>query len=462
MVKPSVQMRLERTLLAVVASSCAAAACDAPGKSPYFGNVSRLSVLDTTPQNGDTDVGTGVSIEIELGDDPASQQAVEDAFTLEEAATGVPVPVSVTLLDEEDIVQIALTGGLDLATTYRAALNGLVDARGRAMEPYEWTFTTIDPPSPALIGAHPLPGSTAPGNFVVRAVFSVPLNAALLGANPIRVNAGGVGGSTTYDASSNTLTFHPNTTANGGMAVALDPVTDVYGRQFAPSGWTFDANDAVIDATRPTTPANVVATETSAGTITVTFDPVVDDQWGGSDIRYEAVFTRVNTIPADCDDPFVAASVRTAVYGSASSLSISGLEGGSWAVTLDAEDGSGRRSLGAMTAAVPLELAPVSFTAVIQPLLEERCALNGCHTGTNPPGYVDYTAAREEIVAHEGQTGLPLVTPYCLAESYLWHKLVPGYEIEGQRMPPEDVSTSYLTRRERDLFRRWIVEQGGE
>lgn len=450
-------MRLCATAAAVAAVSCAA--CDAPGRSPFFEGRSSVVVLDTTPVAGATDVSIDAVLEIELTGD-VTQQAVDDAFSLVELPALTPVFVAVTYAD--GLVRVTPGDGLDLDTQYRASLTGLVDARGRVSDPFEWDFTTLNPPAPALFLSVPAQGTTVPGNFVVRAAFSVPLNAALLGASPIRLNAGAIGGATTYDAPSQTLTFRPNTTVDGAVAVALDPVTDVYGRQFAPAGWTFDAVAATVDALRPTLAGAVTATESSAGTIIVTFDPALDDQWSGTSLRYDARITRLPPpAPAGCLDPFEPETRRGAVYGSAGAITFSGLGGGSWSVVLEAEDGSGRRSLPSMVAGtVPLILDTVTFDAVIQPILGDKCALSGCHVGSAAPGYVDYTGTRDEIASHVSQLDVELVVPYCLEQSYLWRKLTPGYEIEGQLMPPAEAPSSALSRRERELFRRWIQEQG--
>lgn len=453
-----------RVSAAVIAVSCAA--CSAPGDSPFFERRSPVGIIDTTPPDGAVEVGIDVDLEIEFGGDVLNAQAIESAFTLVELPAETPV-VGLVVSYDDRLARIALPNGveLELGSRYRASLDGLLDVRGRPLEPYQWEFTVVDPPAPALVAMLPAPASTAPGNFVVRAIFNVPLDPALLGANPLRVNAGAVGGSTTYDPSSNTLTFHPNTTANGGMSVTFDlaGVEDVYGRQFVPSGWAFVADDAIVDATRPTLGGNVSASETSAGTITVVYDAAADDRWSGTGIRYEALLTKLKPpAPTGCLDPFEPESVRAAVYGTTSSgIAVSGLSGGSWSVLLDAEDGSGRRSLATTAGTVTLTQGAATFAARIQPLLEEGCALSGCHVGNDPPGYVDYTGTLGEIVAHESQTGLPLVTPYCLQQSYLWHKLAPGFEIDGQPMPPRSVEASALSRRDRELFRRWIVEQGG-
>lgn len=453
-----------RVSAAVIAVSCAA--CSAPGDSPFFERLSPVGILDTTPAADAVDVAIDTDLEIEFGGDVRNAQAIEDAFTLVALPAETPV-VGLVVSYDDRLARIVLPNGVDLelGSRYRASLTGLLDVRGRPLEPYQWEFTVVDPPAPALVAMLPTPASTSPGNFVVRAIFNVPLDPALLGANPLRVNAGGVGGSASYDPSSNTLTFHPNATANGGMSVTFDlaGVVDVYGRQFVPSGWAFTANDAIVDASRPTLAGNVTASETSAGTITVTYDPAIDDQWSGTGIRYEALLTKLKPpAPAGCLDPFEPESIRAAVYGTTpSGIAISGLSGGSWSVLLDAEDGSGRRSLASTGGTVTLTQGAATFVTAIQPVLEERCALSGCHVGNDPPGYVDYTDTRDEIVSHESQTGLALVTPYCLQQSYLWHKLAPGFEIDGQSMPPLSVEASALSRRDRELFRRWIVEQGG-
>lgn len=454
-------MRVRRATVAAWVLSCAA--CSAKGDSPYFESVSPVSVLDTAPAAGEGGVSIDAVLEIEFSGE-IDPQGVEDGFALETLA-GAAVPVVVSYAAKIARVTLASGERLDLDTAYRASLEGLRDARGRPMPAYEWQFTTVNPPPATVVARLPAPGSTAPGNFVVRAVFSVPIDASLLGANPIRVNAGAVGGSSAYDAAGRTLTFRPNAPADGPISVVIDPVFDVYGRQLTlTSGWSFSAAIATVDAERPTLPGAVTAAETSAGTITVTFDPAADDQWSGDSVRYEALLTRLKPpAPTGCLDPFEPEAHRAAVYGTSAGISVSGLSGGTWLVILEAEDGSGRRSLPhPADAPVTLSQAAPTFTTAIEPLLTERCALSGCHAGANPPGFVDYTGTRDEIVSHQSQHDeMPLVTPFCLERSYIWRKLNPGYEIEGQLMPPDIVSASSLSRRERELFRGWIQDLGG-
>ena len=452
-------MRVRATTFAVVALSCAA--CDAPGESPYFDRASPVRVIETVPAADATDVAIDSVLEVELGGE-IDPQGLDDAFTLVELPAESPVAVLVEY--ESRVARVTLAAGdLELDTRYRAALGGIRDVRGRPVDPFTWEFTTLAPPAPALVRQLPAPGSTTPGNVVVRAVFSVPLDPGALGASPIRLNGGAVGGQTTYDEPGRTLTFRPNASVDGTITVALDPVTDAYGRTFAPAGWTFDADIALEDEVRPTLPGAVAATETSAGTITLTWELAADDVWPASSLRYDALLTRLAPpVPAGCLDVFEPRTVRAAVYGTGGALSVTGLEGGRWSVVLEAEDGSGRRSQPQPAPEdVVLSIGAPTFAAAIEPLLSERCALSGCHAGSDPPGFVDYTAPREDVIAHQSQAGMPLVTPHCLEQSYLWRKLEPGFEIEGQPMPPASVEASTLSRRERALFRRWIQDEGG-
>lgn len=437
-------------------------ACETPGSSPFFEATSPVRVLDTTPPGSAPGVAVDATIEIELSGE-VLESSLGGAVTVAPIG-GAVLPVQVTA--DGTIVEVRLAAGatFDLATTYRVTVSGLRDLRSRPIEVESWTFQTVAPPEGLLVTRLPAPGTTAPGDFLVRAVFNVALDPAQVGPNAMRLNGGGIGGTVVYDAPAQALTFRPNSTVDGPVTVNMGTITDVYGRDIVPPDWSFTADAAIEDVDRPVLPGQVSVTETSAGTIAVTFEPATDDVWGASDMRYEALFLKLPPASsADCEDAFSTESLRVVGFGDGGTLLATGLSGGRWSVFVEAEDGSGRRSLPRSgELAAPLSIGVPTFGTHIQPILEQRCALAGCHAGSNPPGFVDYTAPREEIVAHVGQLEMPLVEPFCLESSYLWRKLMPGFEIVGQHMAPPGVDEGAISRRERDLFRRWIVDQGGQ
>jgi hypothetical protein len=298
----------------------------------------------------------------------------------------------------------------------------------------------------------------------------VPIDTSQFDATPMQVRADGVlvAGQFSYDIPGQTLSFKPAAAADGAITVELDPMTDIYGRPVtatSASGWAFTADAAVEDLERPVLDGVTATTSTtsSGGTISVSFDLASDDTWPSGTMRYEVLLTRLAPpTPPGCGDSFTPEVRRIAIFGSAGTVAIGSLvPGTSWGILVEAEDGSGRRSLANGTGGNLTIAGGPTFVDVIEPLISDRCAV-ACHTGSNPPGYVDYTQSLDEIKAHESQyQAMPLVTPFCLEESYLWRKLSPGYEIVGQPMPPKEIPAAALSRREREQFRLWIQELGG-
>lgn len=69
-----------------------------------------------------------------------------------------------------------------------------------------------------------------------------------------------------------------------------------------------------------------------------------------------------------------------------------------------------------------------------------RCALSGCHTGTNPPRGLDLTDPQASAshlvgVASDERPELMRVQPFDASSSYLYLKLIGDPSILGDRMP---------------------------
>ena len=208
-----------------------------------------------------------------------------------------------------------------------------------------------------------------------------------------------------------------------------------------------------------------MSTENPPGSLSLTLPSVSDDSWPAGQIRWEvlAAHERPAAAPAGCNDVFDPQLTRTAVVGSsgAGAVILGGLANGMWSVSVVAEDGSGRRSPPTPPVSVTIAAGAVAFDPTVRKILDDRCAFAGCHAGANPPGFFDLAQPRAAIVAYQTKApGKPVaVEPYCLSGSYLWWKIEPGFPIDGGLMPPHDVDTPALSRRERALIESWI-EQG--
>jgi hypothetical protein len=96
-----------------------------------------------------------------------------------------------------------------------------------------------------------------------------------------------------------------------------------------------------------------------------------------------------------------------------------------------------------------------TFSGHVQPILDARCAVAGCHGNMAPALGLDLTegAARDSLFQMSTQNpDIPLVTPGNPTNSYLMTKLT-GDGFSGQQMPLGAVP---LTEAEQDIVRLWI------
>lgn len=440
-----------------------------------------MTLLDRSPAADDPSAPVDAPIEAEFSG-AISTNGIASGFRLFlGTSSGAPVAAHYTFAEGARVASLTPDTPLALGADYLAKVEpGFPDAKGRPLAGFVWTFHTETPAATTLSRLVPAPGQLAPVNFVLRAGFSQPLSAATVSSlvrATIVTSAGGLTSQSlaqaSYDAEANALFFRPAQDAPPNatirVLVSASNLTDTYGRAIPSSllaGWTFSTS-AAGDYTRPVIGAISAATEAPAGSGSgrVTLPTVTDNLWGATEIRWEATFAhQTPPFPAGCDDVFDPQERRRAVLGSSGggTLSVSGLTNGYWAVTVVAEDGSGRRSLPSAPKMFAVTAGAVVFDPVVKTIFHDRCAFEGCHAGPQPAGYIDLdTSTRDQVVGYQPKNPVrPVaVQPYCLSRSYLWWKLVPGYDIDAGLMPPSYVDTPALTRREREEIRSWI-EQG--
>lgn len=98
----------------------------------------------------------------------------------------------------------------------------------------------------------------------------------------------------------------------------------------------------------------------------------------------------------------------------------------------------------------------VGFAQHVEPLLADRCASSGCHSGARPSASLSLVVGRsyDELVdVPSSCRGLPLVAPGEVSRSYLWNKLTGVEMCSGTLMPKRDQS---LATAELEIIRSWI------
>lgn len=147
----------------------------------------------------------------------------------------------------------------------------------------------------------------------------------------------------------------------------------------------------------------------------------------------------VNTLfPSVSGDLYVVVEAPAAILGAAFIFNGEGEPALANASAIDAVPGGG-------------QVGPtVSFSADVQTIFTNSCALSGCHSGPSPSSGLNLQAgnAYAEIVnGNAAQSNLDLISPGSLEESYLYQKIDPNGSRVGSRMPlsgsisPEQINT---------------------
>lgn len=454
-----------RAQFASYAALLALAGCSASGESPFFDRGSPYRVVDTVPRNAETGVPVDLVVEAEFGGE-IDGAILPTAFRLLDTA-GNAVPGTVSYADR--VARFDPQPLLSAGASYRAVVEGLSDELGRPVDSASWIFTTRGlPASPIAIAKVPADGRNAvPTDFLVRIAFNVPLDPLTVSAGSLIVEQGGGGaisGQTRYDEATRALVFEPIAAAPNNTQIQVtvsQSIRDIYGR--TPAGidaWTFGTGNAA-DGGVPSLDAPPTPVETPAGEALVQLPGATDpgNDWPAGEIVFDAIVSRQDG--SVCGDPFDPATFRAARIGNGDPLALGPLEYGGWQIVLEAEDGSGRRSGATAPVAFTMAAGLVRFDR-IAPILEERCALAGCHDSAQAPGRVDLTQGAAALTsAISSFQNMKQVEPFCLQNSYLYRKIRTDYEIAGEIMPPPGVDVNALSRADVDLIRRWI-EQGAQ
>lgn len=473
-------------MIAVIAAVFLASGCASSGESPFFDRKSPFRVIDVVPPPDAAGVPVDVVVEAELGGEVDADD-IESSFHLFGPGDA---EVSATVTYANRVARLDPAAVLEPGTTYRAVLDaGIADEEGRPLQDAaSWSFTTRTlPAGTGVVARVPLPDrSDVPLNFDVRIAFTEPLDETSIPvANAlvvVQTNGAGfyekMNGVQFYDPASRSLVFRPQTDAIDGMRINVSvtaALRDVYGRAVgAIAGWSFDTRNG-IDIARPVADSEPIpaATPVETGGVLVALPADASDaDWSDDEMLFELLVARErlslppgNGTDPGCDDPFDPMTFRAAEVGPAMTIRLDALDYGRWTMIMEVEDGSGRRSVAADPVTVLVSAGEVRFDA-IAPILEEKCALAGCHDAQGAAGGLDLSGTAQSIKDAQStflEDGLFLkqVEPFCLERSYLFRKITPGYVIEGELMPPDHVDVNALSREEIRTIRAWI-EQGAQ
>ncbi|MCP3421037.1 DUF4082 domain-containing protein [Nocardioides pinisoli] len=312
--------------VAVTAGTTYVASYFTPGKyavsSGYFATAPTTRGPLTALQNG-TDGGNGVYrytstagafpdqtygsenywVDVVFEDGPDTTKPTVTARTPAPGATGVGVATDVTATFSEPVQQSTLglelrgpdgtlvpgataydatsrtatldpTANLASSTTYTASVSGVRDTAGNLIDPVTWTFTTAaaDTTKPTVTGRFPAPGTTAVATSVSpTATFSETVQAASVVFDLRGPGSTAVAGTTTYDATTRTVTFDPtaNLSASTTYTASVSGARDLAGNQMDPVSWTFTTSATASTCPCTIWPSSAVPAATDPDTSSV-------------------------------------------------------------------------------------------------------------------------------------------------------------------------------------------------
>ena len=485
------------TPVTAVALAALAQACGSHATNPYYSARSPVEIVDQEPAPGATGVPERTKVEVEFGQeiDPATlDPSGGPPFTCG-GSSGFLVcdalgnAVKGTIAYSDRLAVFTAGSALTASTTYEVLIKGVQDTRGLplATSGTSWSFTVRPlPPLPALIARVPLDRTAVPVNLTVRLELDQPIDPSSLSAASIlhdtTPTGTALGGITSWDPVGNAIVFTPNGVASANTdyyAVVPNGLRDTLGRPLAAFAPLHFKTGNVTDVTRPTLTGAPAATESPSGSGNVVLHlPAAGDaanEWMPQEIRFEATVSKNRLSGPTCADPFDPQTFHLAAIGSSGDVAIvppatiaapgnlllAGLDNGVWSFQITARDGSGRDSLPSSTGTVIVRAGGVTFTSGLKPTFAKRCALADCHSGASPPGVVQLDDAAQFVgTGHRSPDfqNLPYVTPFCLEQSYVWRKIVPGYAIAGGLMPPEQDDLQQLSRPQIHEIEEWILQ----
>ncbi|WP_091073367.1 DUF4082 domain-containing protein [Microlunatus sagamiharensis] len=235
------------------------------------------SVTTISPADGASGVPTASTVTATFASpvDPASV-----LFTVARSDTSAVAAGSTTYDATMRTATFTPTSGLADSTAYTVSVSARNTSGISMAAPRTWGFTTADTQPPTVSTTSPSPGAvgvTATSKVTASFARAVDPASVVLTVKNTSTSAS-VGGATTYDAASRTVTFTPSSPMAGstGHTASVTAVNTSGVAMAAPTSWTFTTADTVAPAVTSTTPGSG-ATNLAAGTkVTATFARDVD------------------------------------------------------------------------------------------------------------------------------------------------------------------------------------------
>lgn len=237
------------------------------------------TVTAESPASGAANVSVSTTVTATFSEAMQPSSLTSSTFTLADSG-GNAVSGTITYDSGSDTATLAPSSPLSYATQYTATITtGATASNGAALASgFTWQFTTAAAPAPPTVtSTTPVSGATGVAiNTAISAVFSVPMNSASFTATSFTVNAqggGGVAGSVSYDAATQTATFMPAANLSYGttyIATLTTAVTSSSGQALASNDtWSFTTIQA--PAVLSTTPASGATSVAVTANVTATF-----------------------------------------------------------------------------------------------------------------------------------------------------------------------------------------------
>src|SRR5947209_8783283 len=254
----------------------------------FAGDASSLAILRSSPQNGISNAPINSRVSLLFSKPVAAQSVLNVAQNILTRA-GIPQPVFVGFLNNNQQVVLTPVNPLASNITYTITVAGIQDVAGNTMTgPVTTSFTTgteADLIRPGVTLVDPVNGATGVElNARIAVQFSEPMSSVSMVSNPVVVTAAGgavVSGSIGISSDHTTMTLFPSSplAASTSYTVSVSGVQDVSGNVALPFSSSFTTGTASVTA-KPsvvsTIPANGAVNVAPSSAVVVTFNAPVD------------------------------------------------------------------------------------------------------------------------------------------------------------------------------------------
>jgi hypothetical protein len=241
-------------------------------------------VVSTTPLSNATFVPLNLGVITATFNEKMDPSTFDQAsFTIDGVLTKSTVPGTVAYNDADSTLSFTLASRLAIASTYTCTVKSTVkDKNGNALQAdYKWAFSTGPTVAPIVVSTDPISNATGvPLNKIIRANFSVPMDASTITASTFTLKDGAtsIAGAVTFAGSRATFTptspltlnkIYTATITTGAKNLAGVSLESDY-------VWTFTTLTALSPAVTLTDPLNNATNVPLNATIKATFNMPMD------------------------------------------------------------------------------------------------------------------------------------------------------------------------------------------